>query len=173
MTCKIIIVDKNDQPIDLKDRMNLNQDDIYRVSALWIVNSKQEILLAKRHHTKINNPNKWGPAVSGTVDEKETYDINVIKEAKEELGIENIEFQLGPKTETIEDQHHFTQWYFLQTDKNIKDFVIQENEIEEIKWFSREELEEQLKNNTNEFVPRMKSYFKLFKNVSLTFRHTI
>jgi isopentenyldiphosphate isomerase len=78
MKPKIIIVNEKDKEIGLKERGTLKTEDIYRVTALWITNSKDEILLAKRALTKSNDPGKWGPAVAGTVDEGETYEENSI-----------------------------------------------------------------------------------------------
>ena len=51
-------------------------------------------------------------------------------------------------------------------DKGINEFKIQEDEVEQIKWFTKEELENELKNNPNKFVGSMKKYFELFKNLS-------
>jgi isopentenyl-diphosphate delta-isomerase len=159
---KIIIVDKNDEIIGYKNRGTLNKEDIYRVSALWITNSYSDILLARRHHTKSHHPLKWGPAVAGTVDEGETYEENIIKESEEELGLKNIKPKLGPKTKTDEEYHHFTQFYVLSVDKNIDEFKIQKDEVEEIKWFSPEELRKQLQKHSEEFTPGMKNYVGLF-----------
>lgn len=159
---RIIIVDENDKIIAHKDRGTLKKEDIYRVSALWITNSRGEILLARRHHTKSHHPRKWGPAVAGTVDEGETYEDNIIKEAEEELGIKNIKPIAGLKTKTDNEFHHFTQWYTLNIDKDINEFKIQEDEVEEIKWFSPEELKNQLQEYLEEFLPTMKKYFELF-----------
>ena len=164
MKPKIIIVDQNDNIIDYKHRESLAPDDIYRVSALWITNSKGEILLARRHHTKTHHPNKWGPAASGTVDEGETYEINMTKEVGEELGLKNVPLTLGPKIKVDGMYHHFTQWYTLQIDKNIDEFIFQKDEVEEIKWFTKEELLDQLKKNPTEFLPTMKTYFDLFNS---------
>ena len=55
---KIIVVDENDKIIGHKNRGTLKKEDIYRVSALWITNSRGEILLARRHHTKSHHPRK-------------------------------------------------------------------------------------------------------------------
>jgi isopentenyldiphosphate isomerase len=125
-------------------------------------NSFGEILLAKRHHTKIHHPEKWGPSVAGTVDEGETYEDNIIKETEEELGLKNIKPELGPKTKIDDEYHHFTQWYTLCIDKNISGFRIQEDEVELIKWFSPEELSKQLQEHPEKFLPGMKKYFELF-----------
>jgi len=159
---KIIIVDKNDKIIGYKDGNTLGKEEIYRVSALWITNSCGEILLARRHHTKSHHPKKWGPAVAGTVDEGETYEENIIKEAEEELGLKNIKVELGPRTKTDDEFHHFTQWYTAKIDKNINDFKIQEDEVEEIKWISPDGLKKELKGHPEEFTPTTEKYFKLF-----------
>ena len=159
---RIIIVDENDKIIDHKNRSNLKKEDTYRVSALWITNSFGEILLARRHHTKTHHPRKWGPAVAGTVDEGETYEDNIIKEAEEELGLKNIKPKLGPKTRTDDEYHNFTQWYILSVDKNIDEFKIQEDEVEEVRWFPPDELRKQLQEHSEYFLPSMKEYFELF-----------
>ena len=91
MTEKIIIVDEDDNIIGSKERNSIVSGDIYRVSALLIENSKGEILLAQRALTKKHDPGKWGPPVAGTVEEGETYESNIVKEAEEELGLKNIQ----------------------------------------------------------------------------------
>jgi len=113
MRAKIIIVDEKDNIIGYKDRDTLEEDDIYRVSALWVKNSKGEALLARRHRNKSHHPRKWGVAVSGTVEEGESYYENIIKETQEEIGLENITPKVGPKTKTDNEYYHFTQWYIL------------------------------------------------------------
>jgi len=159
---RIVIVGENDKIIGYQNRDTLKKEEIYRVAALWVTNSCNEILLARRHHTKSHYPRKWGPAVAGTVDEGETYEDNIIKEAEEEIGLKDIQPKLGPKTKTDNEYHHFTQWYTLSIDKDIDEFKIQEDEVEEVKWFSREELGKQLKEYPDEFLPTMNKYFKLF-----------
>ncbi len=161
---KIIIVNENDKIIEHKQRGTLSKNDIYRVSALWITNSKNQILLAKRHRNKTHHPEQWGPAVAGTVEEGETYRQNIIKETEEEVGVKNITPKLGPKTKTSGKYNHFTQWYTLTLDKNTSKFKIQEDEVEEIKWFDKEKLETNLKNSPEEYLPRLKKYFMLFSN---------
>ncbi|OGL89033.1 hypothetical protein A3I45_03330 [Candidatus Uhrbacteria bacterium RIFCSPLOWO2_02_FULL_53_10] len=49
----LIIVNENDEEIGVKDRADLNpKTDIYRVSALWVLNGRGEVLLAQRAHDK-------------------------------------------------------------------------------------------------------------------------
>ena len=119
--------------------------------------------MARRHRTKSHHPRKWGPAVAGTVEEGETYEENIIKEAEEELGIKNINPAFGPKLK-IDDgsYHHFVQWYLLSLDRKLDEFKIQEDEVEEIKWFPPDVLKKELQEHTEEFIPNMKKYFELF-----------
>jgi len=162
MKPKIIIVNENDEIIEHKERETIKTKDIYRVSALWITNSNNEILLAKRHSKKSHDPGKWGPAVAGTVDENETYKENIIKEAEEELGLKNIGFEKGPKQRIQGKHQYFCQWYLLKIDKNIEEFKVQEEEIEEIKWFSEKELKEKINSNPEMFIESMSQWIKLF-----------
>jgi len=86
--CEIPIVKNNDEIIKYKKRSEILENDIYRVSSLWITNSSGEVLLAKRAKIKKNHPGVWGPAVSGTVEKDETYYENILKETNEEIGLD-------------------------------------------------------------------------------------
>jgi len=165
MKPKIIIVDENNNVIGHKERETLKQEEIYRVSALWLTNSKGDILLARRALTKSHDPGKWGPAVAGTVEEGETYYSNIVKETAEELGLglKDIKPEKGPMIRISDRHNYFAQWYTLTIDKSISQFKIQKGEVEEIKWFSKKELVEQLDKKPEEFLKRMKRYFEAFK----------
>ena len=159
---KIVIVNENDEIIGSKERGTLNQSDIYRVSALWIQNSKGEILLAQRSFNKKNNPGQWGPAVAGTIDEGESYESNIVKEAEEEIGLNNQEFQKSFHHFHDGEHKHFTQWFFALVDKEIEEFTIQEEEVEKIKWYSKEELLKELSESPNLFLTSIKQCVDFF-----------
>jgi isopentenyl-diphosphate Delta-isomerase len=159
---KIIIVDQNDNIIGYKERDDSNTTDIYRVSALWITNSKGKILLAKRSQKKLHYPGKWGPAVTGTNEQGETYESNILKETEEELGLKDIKPQLGPKILTDKGFPHQTQWFVLNIDKKIEEFKIDPDEVEEVKWFPIEEYKKQQAEHPEEFLINMKRYSDLF-----------
>ncbi len=158
---KIIIVNEKDEIIDHKERGTLNKNDIYRVSALWIMNSKGEVLLAQRSFNKKNNPGKWGPAVAGTNDIGETYLSNIIKEAEEEIGINIPNPKKLQKNRINGKNNYFVQWYYLELDKEIIEFALQEDEVEKIKWFSKEEFLEGIENLNSDFLDTMREYTHL------------
>lgn len=149
---RIVIVDENDEIIAHKERGTQTQNDIYRVSALWVKNSRGDILLAQRKLTKRHDPGKWGPAVAGTVDEGETYEQNIIKEAEEEIGLKNIQPVLGPKVRMTGEHNYFDQWYTLVVDKPAEDFTIQEEEVEQVRWFTHTELEKELHDSPEKYL---------------------
>lgn len=163
MKPKIVIVDEDDQVIGHKEIDSLEGRDIYRVSALWITNRiKGEVLLAKRALSKSHDPGKWGPAVAGTVDEGETYDSNIVKEAEEELGLEGIRCEKGPKERVFGQYNYFIQWYLLESDKPLEEFKIRKDEVEEIKWFSKEYLKNEIRDNHAEFLDKMDRWIEIF-----------
>ena len=149
---KIIIVDNKDNKIGIKERESITKENIYRVSVLWVTNSKSEILLAKRSLDKTHSPGRWGPAVAGTVEENETYDSNMIKEAEEEIGLKNVRLQKGLKIRMTTKYNYFCQWYFIKIDRDLNEFKLQESEVAEIKWFSRKELLHKTEESQDEFI---------------------
>ncbi len=159
---KIVIVNENDEIINHKKRGTLKPSDIYRVSALWIQNSKGEILLAQRSFNKNHNPGKWGPAVAGTIEEGESYESNIIKEAEEEIGLENHPFQKSVHKFNNGEHKHFTQRFFALVDKEIDEFTIQKEEVEKIKWFTKEELLTELNRFPNKFLKSIKDSVTFF-----------
>lgn len=163
---KIIIVNENDQIIGYKERATLNQEDIYRVSALWIQNSQGDILMAQRSFSKKNYPGNWSNAVDGTNEEGESYESNIIKEAEEEIGLKNFPFQKVKKIRAKGLHNFFGQLFLAVVDKDVKDFKVNKEEIEEIKWFKKEVLSKELENNPDKFESAVKDCVNLFNNIS-------
>jgi len=92
------IVDDQDNLIGAKPRNEIDfKNDYYRISGLWLTNSKGQILIAQRLLTKDKDPGKWGPAAAGTLEVGETYESNAYKEADEEIGLTGVKFTQGPK----------------------------------------------------------------------------
>lgn len=161
---EVTIVNDNDEIIGYKPRSEVNdKKDIYRNSALWLTNFKGQVLLAQRKKTKDKDPGVWGPAVAGTVEKGESYEESIYKEAKEEIGLEGIELSPGPKARVHQPRNFFTQWYTATIDRNIEDFSFQEEEVEKIKWITKEFLKKDVKENPDNYIPMMSMALELFK----------
>jgi len=148
----IALVNERDEIVGYRNRGETMPEDIYRVSSVWITNSKGEILLAQRSHSKDKDAGKWSAAVSGTIEEGEEYDDNIVKEAQEELGltISIGELRKGPKMFLRGKNRFFCQWYFLTAD--ISDFILQKEEVEAVRWMSKEELSREFAGHPEQFA---------------------
>ena len=159
----IQIVDESDTIVAHKDRNDLDLDtDIYRVSALWVTNSRGEILLAQRSLKKNNAPGKWGPAVAGTVEEGETYESNIYKEAEEEIGLSGVDFKIEPKQRVSGERNYFVQWYSAVIDKPIGQFQIQEDEVEKVAWVEKSAFIQNVRENPDQYVTTMPRSIEMF-----------
>jgi isopentenyldiphosphate isomerase len=152
---KIPIVDEQDNILyfkDLKERGKTKE--ISRITALWVINEKREVLIAKRSKNKNWHPDIWGISVAGTVEEGETYEGNIKKEAEEEIGLKiNLdEIKRGQKTRHSIGHEYFCQWFFVKVPSDTK-FTLQESEVDEAKWISIEDLKNWCLSKPGEFLP--------------------
>lgn len=157
------IVDADDNFLYLQERDQLNpSNDIYRISALWVTNSRGDILIAQRSINKRLGPGKWGVAVAGTIEEGETYESNIYNEAKEEIGLAGVKFKKGPKHRIRSRTNFFCQWYSVVTDKKIEEFTPQPEEVENLKWVSEARLLKDVNNNPDKYIDDFASILALF-----------
>ncbi len=63
----IFAVDENNNPIEPISRENAHKNGIWhRISDIWIINKKKQVLVQKRSALKDTNPGKWEAFVGGT-----------------------------------------------------------------------------------------------------------
>jgi isopentenyldiphosphate isomerase len=162
---KVVVVDEQDTPVGHKSYDELKYQDIYRVSALWLTdNQTGDILITQRKWTKHNDPGKWMAAVSGTIEEGENYDENIVHEIEEEIGLKNLLLEKGPKEFTDDGQHrYFVQWYFSTINKDTVEIQIQEEEVEAYTWLPKQELLRELKEKPDKFVSSFEKDLKALK----------
>lgn len=163
---KVIVVNRQDEIIAYKERSDWNNTDIIRVSALWIYNSRNEVLIAQRSLNKVRSPGLWAQSVAGTVEEGETYESNILKEAEEEIGltIKAEALTLAPKNFIDTEHAYFVQMYFLKLDLPVTDFIPRVGEVEQVKWISLEELSAWFAERPGDFTPAFKYCLADFKN---------
>lgn len=116
--------------------------------AVYIINNKGQTLLQKRSPLKRFDPNKWG-LCAGHVESGETLDEAVLREASEELGLKlniNDLNVLDEKEIRIrESNSHIRKVYYVIC--NEENFVIQKEEISEVRWFDIDKVISMIKNN--------------------------
>jgi len=158
---EIPVVNEKDKIIGFKESKKVNKKEIYRVSGLWITNKKNQILLAQRTLTR-KEPYKWSPAVAGTVEKNENYFSNIKKEAFEELGLKKISIKKEKKIRIKGKWNFFLQMFSSQINLNKNKFKINKNEVKQIKWFSKKEIEKLIKTKKSMFVIGFKKIWNSF-----------
>lgn len=159
---KRIIVDANDTIVGAKESRDIDySNEIYRVAALWLWNSDDEILIAQRKAAKGNDAGQWGPTVAGTVEEGESYEANITKETQEEIGVVGIEFELDEKLLILGLRNYFVQFFRARLDKPAEDFELQSEEVESVRWIKPAQLKQEVSAHPEKFVPAMKRSLEL------------
>ena len=107
---------------------------------VWIINSENKILLQKRSPNKRLSPNVWA-MTGGSVIKGETNLQTIERETLEELGIQlNVrELELITHYKTGEV---WLDEFIIKQDIDLKDIVMQETEVSDVKWASFDEVEE-------------------------------
>ena len=129
-----------------------NENLWHRHVSCWIMNEKGQILLQQRSLTKTKNPGMWSKT-GGHVDKGETPNEAIKREVFEEIGLSvkdedifNIEIfkSKNPK------EHYYSYGYIFFTNFKEEDYILQKEEVEQVKYYSIEEMEKlKLDNNPN------------------------
>lgn len=158
METQVIIVDKDNNVIGHKNRSELTTDDIYRVSAARITDEDGNILLGQRAWTKKKNPWKRWSSVAWTLEEWETYESNIIKEIKEEIWLDITIKDLNERPIEYHESwwwknKSFTKQFTLRYTGDKTILTKQDEEVEELRWFSPHELKGLVDQNHENFTP--------------------
>lgn len=125
--------------IEARNPDNIPKGYYISVVGVVIVNENNEILLQKRSRFKRVNPSKWG-ICGGKVDFGETPIDAGIRETFEEIGITLNREELKFLSIYTNEKAHFTV-YYVRKNIDIDKCKLQEEELEEVKYFKIEELQ--------------------------------
>lgn len=103
-------------------------------------------------------PNFWS-VTGGGVDCRETTYDTVIRECKEELGV-NIEPEKLELMLTLKRKDNFLDVWLYHKDINLNDIIMQEEEVSDVKWVSIEEIYTMIDEKI--FAPNVSAYFDIF-----------
>ena len=115
----------------------LNDNEHIGVVVIFIENSKGEFLMQK---TSVEKGSEYS-STGGHIDKGETPLISIVREIKEELGIDVDSNELEYLGYLLYDRP-IRFMYYLKKDIDIKDIVVQEEEVEFVKYMSVSEIKE-------------------------------
>lgn len=157
---KYELVDKNGNKTgkiltkkESRDINNIPTGQYISVVGVVIINENNEILLQKRSKFKKVNPGKWG-ICGGKVEIGETTLDAGIRETFEEIGIALNKDELKFLSTAKNEKAYFTV-YYVRKNIDINKCKIQEDELDELRYFKIEELEN-LDNEGFEWLKELK-----------------
>lgn len=135
--------------------------DVCHMQGLWhravygfIFDKKGNCLLQKRSKTKKLWPDLWDVPTGGHVLAGEIGTDALIRETKEELGIDisisEITYLFGSQSSNVSGNitnNHFNECYLITKDIDINNLTLQVEEVQEVRWFSKEEILNRIDNN--------------------------
>ena len=120
----------------------------------FVFNHEGDVLLQKRSANKKLWPNLWDITAGGHVLAGEFGTQALIREIKEELGIDVVEdevkYLVGSTSVNIKGNiinKHFNECYIVMKDIDISKIKLQEEEVSDIRWFTKEEILNRINNN--------------------------
>lgn len=141
----------------IENRKKCHRDGLWhKAVVVFIINSKGQVLLQKRSANKRMWPNMWDVTAGGHVSAGEFGFQAIIRETKEELGIELNKEEITFIGSTISTNckgdiisNHFNECYIVNKDIDETKLKLQIEEVSEVKWINRNEIIEKINDNYN------------------------
>jgi isopentenyl-diphosphate delta-isomerase type 1 len=157
------VVDENDNVIGKATRKEVhNKKLIHRSVMFFIFDKKGRILVTQRTKAKDMFPEYWSITLGGHVNSGESYDEAVVREAKEEAGVENKPFFMGIINKRITEEKENSKIYGFVTDGIIK---LDKVELKQGMFLTMRELKDKIKKE--KFLPETKDLLNIFKNFKI------
>lgn len=162
-----IFDENNNSTGEIKEKMQAHEDgNFHRTAHIWIINDKKELLLQKRSATKKSHPNCWDISGAGHIRTGETVIEGAIRELKEELGIaveeKDLQYIVTIKSTKNLKNMEFQYVYLLNCDKEIEEYIFEDNEVSEVKYVHFQELEKMVEERAEGLLIHEEEYKRLF-----------
>lgn len=139
---------------------------LHRVVHVWIINDKNQILVQKRAPLKDFYPNVWDVSFAGHVKAGESSLEAVLREGKEELGIDVDENDLEYAFTFLDKLYYkdivsneFADVYVLRKNIDISNLKLQSEELEQVMWLPLSRFF--VLCYSNKFLPHIEGYKRL------------
>ena len=150
---------------EVEEKEKVHQKGIWhREVGCWIMNYNNEILLQKRALSKAFGAGKWD-ITGGHIKTLEKPECAIIRELKEEIGLivnkKQLELLEIDKRKGITSSNNaFYYQFFIYSNNTLDDYIIQKEELLEVKYISIKELEYIVNTKNEDYVFSKRDYMK-------------
>lgn len=160
------IIDKNGKPTGktvLRGKCVLKSGEYHLVVHIWVVSPNGELLIQRRSDQKRLMPGEWAATGGAAISGESSYNA-ASRELFEELGISSTPETLK-KMFRIKRRNSLLDVWVIGNDTPANQITLQQSEVAEVKWVSKEELAEMI--NSGEFHNYGKEYFdRVFEKIN-------
>lgn len=156
------VVNDRDEVIDQCPRREVHRRGLlHRAVHVFVFRPNGDVFLQKRSMTKDTHPGVWDSSTSGHVDAGEDYDISVVRELREEIGLEvdAVPERLFKVAACDETGQEFVWVYRASA---VGPFTLHPEEIETGGWFTVAEVNRWIDRAPEEFAPAFVYLWKKF-----------
>jgi len=148
------VIDESGKVIGKEKRSVVHETGLlHRASDIFVLDESGRIFIQQRSFKKLIGPGLWDMSAAEHLKPGETYEQAAVRGVKEELGVNPI------KLEKIGERDQRGSFGKLQDNENVHVFKcffggtikIQEEEIEQGKWISKEELLQEIEKDPKKF----------------------
>jgi len=170
----IEILDSNGLPTgEIETKEAIHQNGYWHKTVhVWLLNSKNELLLQKRSHNIDSFPGYWDIFSAGHVMAGENSIVAAKRELGEELLVslsdESFEYLFTIKQQVVINNGRYinneiSDVFLVQSDIDNNVFNLQKEEVETVKFVKIDEFKKMLKTDKEKIVPHLAEYQRLFK----------
>ena len=137
---------------------------------LFVVNSKNQILMQKRSAKKELWPGCWDGTGGGHVDAGEIGLTCAIRELREELNIDlcprDVHYIGGYRSDKKHGEihnRHFNEFFVAHKDVDVKDIKLQKSEVDEVRWIDFAEFKRWTQSCSPELTTKWEAFDSLVR----------
>lgn len=136
----------------------MKSGDLHLVIHVCVFNAKGQMLVQQRQPFKKGWSNLWDITVGGSALAGESSYQAAERESKEEIGL-SLDLSNHRPSFTVNFEQGFDDYYLINTEVELSELVLQYEEVQAVKWASREEILHMIENK--EFVPYYSSLINM------------
>jgi len=164
----VIVVDEHDQEIGLEMLAVVWGKGLYhRVARIMVEDAAGRVLLQRRSNNMKLYPGRWDNSAAGHVDEGMGYDSAARQEVAEELGLSNVDlremgYYFAKDSFEGRKMYNFSKVYLVTLDTERPDIILEPEEVSEVRWVSRAELQDLVLENPDEITDGLRQVAKRY-----------